>query len=114
MVGRLPGSNAGTVSVYRVTGSESFSNGELVGRNAFFIFATVFLSRCRSGLLAAGTPLFRLLGAISRDDGACRCRTYEWQSQLGRPRRCVQAVESMPPLIRIVASIAHNLVVVCP
>lgn len=50
------------LSVYRVTGSQSFSNGELVGRNAFLIFAAVFLSRPRSGLLAlgihAGTPYF--------------------------------------------------------
>ncbi len=50
------------ISVYRVTGSDSFSQGELVGRNAFLISATLFLSRCRSGLLAigihAGTPYF--------------------------------------------------------
>lgn len=48
--------------VHRITGAESFSAGELAGRNAFLIFAALFLSRCRSGLLAigihAGTPYF--------------------------------------------------------
>lgn len=50
------------ISVYRVAGSDSFSDGEHSGRNAFLIFAALFLSRCKSGLLAigihAGTPYF--------------------------------------------------------
>jgi 7-cyano-7-deazaguanine synthase len=50
------------LSTYRITGSASFSNGELIGRNAFLIVAAMFLSRCHSGLLAlgihAGTPYF--------------------------------------------------------
>jgi 7-cyano-7-deazaguanine synthase len=50
------------LSIYRITGGTGFSKGELIGRNAFLIFATLFLSRCRSRLLAlgihAGTPYF--------------------------------------------------------
>jgi 7-cyano-7-deazaguanine synthase len=42
--------------------SAPFSSGELVGRNAFLIFAALFLTRARSGLLAlgihAGSPYF--------------------------------------------------------
>lgn len=50
------------LSVYEVTGAESFSQGELPFRNAFLITSAAFLSGSKSGLLAigvhAGTPYF--------------------------------------------------------
>lgn len=45
-----------------VSGSDGFGTGELVGRNAFFVFAALFLARTVSGLLAmglhSGTPYY--------------------------------------------------------
>ena len=47
---------------YSVLGSEPFSSGELVGRNAFLAISTLFLTRARPGLLVmglhAGTPYY--------------------------------------------------------
>ena len=37
---------------FALTGSKSFGSGELVGRNAFLIFASLFLTGGRSGLIA--------------------------------------------------------------
>jgi 7-cyano-7-deazaguanine synthase len=48
------------LSCYSVVGSEPFTAGELVGRNAFLVFTALFLTRARPGILAmgihAGTP----------------------------------------------------------
>jgi len=50
------------LSVYRVRGGRRFSEGELVGRNAFLVSSALFLSSLETGLLAigihAGTPYF--------------------------------------------------------
>lgn len=50
------------LTVYKLSGGVSFGAGELVGRNAFLIFAGLFLSGQKSGLLAigvhAGTPYY--------------------------------------------------------
>jgi 7-cyano-7-deazaguanine synthase len=50
------------VQFFAFSGSNAFGPGELVGRNAFLIFATLFFTRGRPGLLAlglhAGTPYF--------------------------------------------------------
>jgi 7-cyano-7-deazaguanine synthase len=37
-----------------VTGGDQFGSGELAGRNAFLVFAALFLGRATPGLLAAG------------------------------------------------------------
>lgn len=49
-------------STFRVSGTLPYSTGELTGRNAFLIFAALFLTRQLSGLVAigvhAGTPYY--------------------------------------------------------
>lgn len=42
------------LSAFRITGGRSFSDGELVGRNAFLAFSAFFLSRAAPGVLAMG------------------------------------------------------------
>jgi 7-cyano-7-deazaguanine synthase len=48
--------------VYDVRGGPTFGSGELKGRNAFLIFAALFLTRLKSGLVAigvhAGSPYY--------------------------------------------------------
>jgi 7-cyano-7-deazaguanine synthase len=50
------------VTVINTSSDLSFGTGELVGRNAFLIFAAIFLGGCKEGLLAigvhAGTPYY--------------------------------------------------------
>jgi 7-cyano-7-deazaguanine synthase len=50
------------VTVVKVASELSFGSGELVGRNAFLIFAAILVGGCRNGLLAigvhAGTPYY--------------------------------------------------------
>jgi 7-cyano-7-deazaguanine synthase len=50
------------VTVVKVASELSFGSGELVGRNAFLIFAAILVGGCRDGLLAigvhAGTPYY--------------------------------------------------------
>lgn len=50
------------LAAYRVCGAVPYSTGELLGRNAFLIFAALFLTRRRSGLIAigvhTGTPYY--------------------------------------------------------
>jgi 7-cyano-7-deazaguanine synthase len=58
---------------YSVSGSAPFATGELVGRNAFLVFAALFLTRARPGLLAmglhAGTPYYDCSEAFAKDIG---------------------------------------------
>jgi 7-cyano-7-deazaguanine synthase len=50
------------LTVINASSDLSFGTGELVGRNAFLIFAAIFLGGCKEGLLAigvhAGTPYY--------------------------------------------------------
>src|SRR5260370_15172374 len=50
------------LTAYSISGSLPYSAGELLGRNAFLIFAALFLTRQKSGLLAigihAGSPYY--------------------------------------------------------
>jgi 7-cyano-7-deazaguanine synthase len=50
------------LQLFTLSGSEPLGSGELVGRNALLVFATLFLIRGRSGLIAlglhAGTPYY--------------------------------------------------------
>jgi len=42
------------LATYKISGAPSYETGELVGRNAFLIFAAIFLARPRSGLIGIG------------------------------------------------------------
>ena len=42
------------LAIWRVSTPEPFTAGELIGRNAFLIFAALFLTRARPGMLAMG------------------------------------------------------------
>lgn len=50
------------IRTLRFDGATSFGSGELVGRNAFFVFSALFATRGRSNLIAlglhAGTPYY--------------------------------------------------------
>jgi 7-cyano-7-deazaguanine synthase len=58
---------------YGVSGSDPFNTGELVGRNAFLVFAALFLTKARPGLLAmglhGGTPYYDCSEAFAQDIG---------------------------------------------
>jgi 7-cyano-7-deazaguanine synthase len=59
------------LSCYSVLGSEPFTAGELVGRNAFLVFAALFLTRARPGILAmgihGGTPYWDCSEGFARE-----------------------------------------------
>lgn len=61
------------LTCYTVLGSEPFSAGELVGRNAFLIFTALFLTRARPGMLAmgihGGTPYWDCSEGFAREMG---------------------------------------------
>jgi 7-cyano-7-deazaguanine synthase len=55
-----------SIQCFNLSGSGPFGTGELVGRNALLVFAALFLTRGRSGLLAlglhGGTPYYDCSG----------------------------------------------------
>ncbi len=55
-----------SIQRFNLSGSGPFGTGELVGRNALLVFAALFLTRGRSGLLAlglhGGTPYYDCSG----------------------------------------------------
>jgi 7-cyano-7-deazaguanine synthase len=59
------------LSCYSVLGSEPFTAGELVGRNAFLVFTALFLTRARPGILAmgihGGTPYWDCSEGFARE-----------------------------------------------
>jgi 7-cyano-7-deazaguanine synthase len=59
------------LSCYSVLGSQPFAAGELVGRNAFLVFTTLFLTRGRPGILAmgihGGTPYWDCSEGFARE-----------------------------------------------
>ena len=61
------------LSCYSVLGSESFTAGELVGRNAFLVVTALFLTRARPGMLAmgihGGTPYWDCSEGFAREMG---------------------------------------------
>jgi 7-cyano-7-deazaguanine synthase len=59
------------LSCYSVLGSEPFTAGELVGRNACLVFTALFLTRARPGILAmgihGGTPYWDCSEGFARE-----------------------------------------------
>ena len=72
-VGRIATHLRVPLTRYSISGSSPFAIGELVGRNAFLVFAALFLTRARPGLLAmglhAGTPYYDCSETFAKDIG---------------------------------------------